>query len=159
MKSLFDLSGCVAIVTGTSRGLGQSFGRALARSGADLVITSRYPETLIEFKEEIEGLGKKVLPIELEDHEDAKKDLNILIEPDINSFIEIVVPKFFELTISSLLLEAITSEHAARTAAMDNATRNADDIIKETTMLFNKTRQADITKELMDIVNGSEAMK
>jgi F-type H+-transporting ATPase subunit gamma len=101
----------------------------------------------------------KVLPIELEDHEDAKKDLNILIEPDINSFIEIVVPKFFELTISSLLLEAITSEHAARTAAMDNATRNADDIIKETTMLFNKTRQADITKELMDIVNGSEAMK
>jgi len=82
MKSLFDLSGCVAIVTGTSRGLGQSFGRALARSGADLVITSRYPETLIEFKEEIEGLGKKVLPIELDvsSQEKINKMINITME-------------------------------------------------------------------------------
>ena len=101
----------------------------------------------------------KVLPIEFEDSEDTKKNSNILIEPDINSFIETVFPKFFNLTISSLLLEAVTSEHAARTVAMDNATRNADEIIKETTMLFNKTRQAYITKELMDIVNGAEAMR
>ena len=57
------------------------------------------------------------------------------------------------------MLDSITSEHAARTAAMDNATRNADDIIRETTKLFNKTRQASITTELMDIVNGAEAVK
>ena len=53
----------------------------------------------------------------------------------------------------------MTSEHAARTAAMDNATRNADDILRDTTILFNKTRQAYITTELMDIVNGAEAIK
>jgi F-type H+-transporting ATPase subunit gamma len=101
----------------------------------------------------------KILPIEFEDSEDIEQNPDILVEPNIDLFIETVFPKFFNLTLSSFLLEAITSEHAARTAAMDNATRNADDIIKDTTMLFNKTRQAYITKELMDIVNGAEAMR
>jgi len=64
--SLFDLSGKVAIVTGTSRGLGQYFGRALARAGADLVITSRDPESLADFQREIEGLGRRAAPIQLD---------------------------------------------------------------------------------------------
>ena len=62
----FDLTGKVAIVTGASRGLGQYFGRALARAGADLVITSRDPETLTPFKAEIETLGRKALPLSLD---------------------------------------------------------------------------------------------
>src|SRR6266516_3551692 len=62
----FDLTGKVAIVTGASRGLGQYFGRALARAGADLVITSRDPETLTPFKAEIEALGRKALPVSLD---------------------------------------------------------------------------------------------
>jgi NAD(P)-dependent dehydrogenase (short-subunit alcohol dehydrogenase family) len=65
-ENLFDLTGKVAIVTGTSRGLGQYMGRALARAGADLVITSRRIETLQSFKEEIEGLGRRALPVELD---------------------------------------------------------------------------------------------
>ena len=102
----------------------------------------------------------KVLPIQLEvDKSEDDKSGDILIEPGIESFVEEVLPKFFNLTISSILLESVTSEHAARTAAMDNATRNADDILRDTTILFNKTRQAYITTELMDIVNGAEAIK
>ena len=66
MQNLFDLSGKVAIVTGASRGLGQYFGRALAGAGADLVITSRNIETLAEFKKEIDGLGRKALPVQLD---------------------------------------------------------------------------------------------
>jgi gluconate 5-dehydrogenase len=62
----FDLSGKVAIVTGTSRGLGQYLGRALARAGADLVITSRNPATLKGFQGEIETLGRKALPLALD---------------------------------------------------------------------------------------------
>ncbi len=62
----FDLSGKVAVVTGTSRGLGQYMGRALAKAGADLVITSRHKDTLAEFQSEIEGLGRKALPLELD---------------------------------------------------------------------------------------------
>jgi gluconate 5-dehydrogenase len=62
----FDLSGKVAIVTGTSRGLGQYLGRALARAGADLVITSRAPGSLEPFRAEIEALGRRALPLELD---------------------------------------------------------------------------------------------
>ena len=64
--SLFDLTGKVAIVTGTSRGLGQYFGRALARAGADLVITSRKLGALDGFMREVEDLGRKALPLELD---------------------------------------------------------------------------------------------
>jgi NAD(P)-dependent dehydrogenase (short-subunit alcohol dehydrogenase family) len=61
----FDLSGRVAVVTGASRGLGQYFGRALAKAGADLVITSRKKEDCAAFQKEIEGLGRKAVPVEL----------------------------------------------------------------------------------------------
>jgi len=62
----FDLTGRVAVVTGASRGLGQYFGRALARAGADLVITSRDPATLKPFQQEIEALGRKAFPLALD---------------------------------------------------------------------------------------------
>ncbi len=65
-KSAFDLSGKVAIVTGASRGLGQYFGRALARAGADLIITSRRLPDLENFRREIEELGRKATPLELD---------------------------------------------------------------------------------------------
>ncbi len=62
----FDLSGKIAVVTGASRGLGQYLGRALARAGADLVITSRRLRDLKTFQSEIEDLGRQVLPLELD---------------------------------------------------------------------------------------------
>ena len=65
-EKLFDLSGKVAIVTGASRGLGQYFGRSLAKAGADLVITSRNIGSLVPFKTEIESLGRKALPLQLD---------------------------------------------------------------------------------------------
>ena len=72
---LFDLTGKVAIVTGTSRGLGQYLGRALAKAGADLVITSRDPATLSSFQQEIEALGRRALPLALDvrDHDSIQK--------------------------------------------------------------------------------------
>lgn len=65
-STMFDLSGRVAIVTGTSRGLGQYFGRALARAGADLVITSRTVESIEPFRREIEEMGRQALPLALD---------------------------------------------------------------------------------------------
>lgn len=65
-SKLFDLTGKVVIVTGTSRGLGQYMGRALAKAGADLVLTSRDPATLKPFQQEVEALGRKVLPLALD---------------------------------------------------------------------------------------------
>ena len=66
MSELFDLAGQVAVVTGTSRGLGQYFARALARAGADLVLTSRRRETLAPFEEEIHALGRRTVALELD---------------------------------------------------------------------------------------------
>jgi NAD(P)-dependent dehydrogenase (short-subunit alcohol dehydrogenase family) len=64
--TLFDLTGRVALVTGTSRGLGQYFARALARAGADLILTSRRKDDLLPFVDEIEALGRHAIPLELE---------------------------------------------------------------------------------------------
>jgi NAD(P)-dependent dehydrogenase (short-subunit alcohol dehydrogenase family) len=64
--ALFDLSGQVAIVTGTSRGLGQYFARALARAGADLVLTSRNRETLRDMEKEVKSLGRRSASLELD---------------------------------------------------------------------------------------------
>jgi gluconate 5-dehydrogenase len=65
-KRLFDLSGQTALITGASRGLGQYFGRALAGAGADLIITSRKKEDLAAFVKEIEALGRRATPLELD---------------------------------------------------------------------------------------------
>lgn len=70
-STLFDLSGQVALVTGASRGLGQYFSRALARAGADLVITSRNPQDLVPFVAEIEALGRRAVPIALDVRDEA----------------------------------------------------------------------------------------
>ena len=65
-ENLFDLTGQVAIVTGTSRGLGQYFARALARAGADLVLTSRRRETLADFESEMRAMGRRTVSLELD---------------------------------------------------------------------------------------------
>jgi NAD(P)-dependent dehydrogenase (short-subunit alcohol dehydrogenase family) len=72
-SELFDLSGQVAIVTGTSRGLGQHMARAMAKAGADLVITSRDSKTLVAFEDEIKKTGRRVLSLEL----DVRNQLSI----------------------------------------------------------------------------------
>jgi len=66
VSELFDLTGRVAMVTGTSRGLGQHFACALAKAGADLVLTSRKRESLLDFEAEIRALGRRVLSVELD---------------------------------------------------------------------------------------------
>jgi NAD(P)-dependent dehydrogenase (short-subunit alcohol dehydrogenase family) len=65
-NNLFDLNGRVAIVTGTTRGLGQQFARALANAGADLVLTSRNRDHLLSFETEIKGLGRRAVSLELD---------------------------------------------------------------------------------------------
>jgi NAD(P)-dependent dehydrogenase (short-subunit alcohol dehydrogenase family) len=75
MSGLFDLTGQVAIVTGTSRGLGQYFARALARAGADLVLTSRDHKSLAAFESEIAALGRRFVSLDLDvrNHESIEK--------------------------------------------------------------------------------------
>ena len=69
-----------------------------------------------------------------------------------------LLPRYINVQVYRALLDTSASEHAARMAAMDNATRNCNDMIQTLTLLYNKTRQASITSELIDIVGGAEAL-
>lgn len=82
-----------------------------------------------------------------------------LLEPSQQAIFDQLLPKNVEIQIFRAILDAQASEEASRMAAMENATKNADDMIKKLTLQYNKARQASITKELMDIVGGVEAMK
>jgi F-type H+-transporting ATPase subunit gamma len=81
------------------------------------------------------------------------------IEPDAKKLLQVLVPQALEFTIYRALLENQAGEHAARMAAMENATRNTEELIGSLTLQYNRARQAAITKELMEIVSGAEALK
>jgi F-type H+-transporting ATPase subunit gamma len=70
-----------------------------------------------------------------------------------------LLPKHISVQILNAFLQQETSEHAARMAAMDNATKNCTELIASLTLIYNKARQSAITAELMDIVGGAEALR
>ena len=80
------------------------------------------------------------------------------IEPDPESLLAVLVPKAVEVEIYRALLENQTGEHAARMAAMESATRNTEELVEKLTLQFNRARQAAITRELVEIVSGAEAL-
>ena len=82
-----------------------------------------------------------------------------LFEPPMEQFLEYLLPKYINVQVYHGFLENSASEHAARMTAMDNAQSNCKDMINNLTLIMNKARQAAITKELMDIVGGAEALK
>lgn len=98
------------------------------------------------------------LPIDLE--QDKNKDkkgviANYIIEPSPEEVLNSLLPKVLRMKIYTVLLDSNASEHAARTMAMQIATDNANDLIQDLTIMYNKTRQQAITNELLDIVGGS----
>lgn len=83
----------------------------------------------------------------------------LLFEPDPQTVIQQLLPRALSVSIFRILLEGLASEHGARMTAMENATKAAGDMIGSLTLAYNRTRQAAITKELMEIVSGAEALK
>ena len=79
-------------------------------------------------------------------------------EPDEAEILADLLPRNLAVQVFRGLLESAASEHGARMSAMDNATRNAGDMIKDLTLTYNRTRQAQITKELIEIISGAEAL-
>ena len=82
-----------------------------------------------------------------------------ILEPERGALLARLLPRYVEALITQALLEAVASEHGARMTAMDNATTNATEMIGSLTLSMNRARQAAITKELMEIVSGAEALK
>jgi F-type H+-transporting ATPase subunit gamma len=90
------------------------------------------------------------------DGDDTEPPLHI--EPDERRVLETLVPVAFEFVLYQMLLENQASEHAARMTAMEAATRNTEELIASLTLKYNRARQAAITKELVEIVSGAEAL-
>lgn len=82
-----------------------------------------------------------------------------LYEPSEREILDKLLPMYVEVQVYQALLESVASEHGARMTAMENATNNAAEMIEKLTLVYNKARQAAITKELIEIVSGAEALK
>ncbi len=122
----------------------------------EIVLAHNYFASAISQKMTFE----KLLPLETEEAGgEGESSSDYLFEPEKNQIIGSILPKYIQVRIERAMNESLTSEHAARMTAMENATSNADEVIAKLTLLFNKTRQAIITTELMDIVNGTEAQR
>jgi len=100
---------------------------------------------------------ERLLPIEAPAASDDPREY--LFEPDRNAVIESLLPRYVEVKVFQAVLESIASEHGARMTAMESASKNANDMIERLTLEMNRARQATITKELMEIVGGAEALK
>tara|TARA_B100001564_G_scaffold339034_2_gene331425 strand:+ start:405 stop:1274 length:870 start_codon:yes stop_codon:yes gene_type:complete len=103
--------------------------------------------------------SQKLLPVEKDDQlENHENKIMYDFEPNEEVILDDIIPKNIAIQIHSALLENLASEQGSRMTAMDNATRNANDMIDRLTLFYNRSRQALITKELIEIISGAEAV-
>jgi len=104
---------------------------------------------------------KQLLPITTESGSEEKHndDINYIYEPNRGYIFKYIIPKHLKAQLWRTLLESNAAELSARMTAMDNATNNADDLIKSLNLTYNKERQAAITREILEIVSGANALK
>jgi F-type H+-transporting ATPase subunit gamma len=102
-----------------------------------------------------------MLPIVREAKEESEEEARreFLFEPQAGEVLKALLPTYIRTLVYRAFLESIASEHAARRAAMKNATDNAEEMIKTLTLQFNKARQAQITQEITEISTSAEAVK
>jgi len=137
--------------------------RRIARSSINAFLEGSWDEVYLiygYFVNLIRQIPKteKFLPLEFEVGE-RNTPLSYIYEPEEEELLPQLLPLYLNTKIYSAMLETSVSEQAARMTAMDNANRACSDMVKQLTLYYNKVRQASITKELMDIVGGAEAIK
>jgi F-type H+-transporting ATPase subunit gamma len=143
--------------------------RSIVQELTDAYLKGEFDLVLViynEFKSVIQQriVIEQLLPIPPEDthHTGDRKSLaqvEYIYEPSSAEIINALVPRHLNFQLWRILLESNAAEQGARMAAMDNATTNAKELIRDLTLSYNKARQASITKELLEIVSGAEALK
>lgn len=101
----------------------------------------------------------QLLPIEAPDVEDSQGSTDYQFEPNADEVLNTLLPRYFMGLVWQALMEATASEHGARMSAMTSATDNAGKMIQQLTLKANRERQANITKEILEVVGGAEALK
>lgn len=115
------------------------------RDLTSIITTKKAQDYLKKHKRETEKVEEEVKPL----------NDNFLVEPDMQTVLSELIPKLGHLMVYTALLDSIASEHAARMVAMQTATDNADELLRQLNLQYNKSRQQAITSELLDIVGGS----
>ncbi len=145
-----------------------NFGAAegLARELTEIYQAGEVDAVYFIYNEFISAVSQKVsveqlLPIPAPQVEEKQgtSSVEYLYEPNREQLLADLLPRYLATKVWRAMLESVASEHGARMSAMDNATNNAKDMIGKLTLQYNRTRQAAITKELMEIVSGAEALK
>jgi len=146
--------------------LSYSHAEQLAQGLADAYLAGEVDEVVVAFNEFRSAISQAVrmdrlFPIAFEraEGEAPEADIDYLYEPSQREILATLLPKYVETQIFRMLLESVAGEHGARMTAMDSATNNAVDMISRLTLQMNRARQASITKELMEIIGGAEALK
>jgi F-type H+-transporting ATPase subunit gamma len=116
-------------------------------------------EKLLPIDPTVPGEATEIKTAEESENSDVVIGSNYIFEPSVKEILDEMLTKHFAVQVYRAMLESIASEHGARMSAMDGATRNAGQMIRKLTLTYNKLRQAAITKELMEIVSGAEALK
>jgi F-type H+-transporting ATPase subunit gamma len=156
-------------VTDLAREISYPMAARIAKQVMDYFLNGHYDEVRIvynEFKSAIaqEVVMEKLLPIAPDVGVTAVDEKNhfsadLIIEPSPQEIIEQLLNKYFAVQIYRSLSESIAAEHGSRMTAMENATKNAGEMIRGMTLTYNKLRQASITRELIEITTGAEALK
>jgi F-type H+-transporting ATPase subunit gamma len=141
-------------------------GIEIGQAASDQYTSGAFDEAHIIYNEFKSAMQQRVIveqmfPIESFDDSGSSEEVvgTYLYEPDESELLDALLIKHLHAQVFRILLESSAAEQAARMSAMDGATRNAGELIKKLTLYYNKTRQAAITKELMDIVGGAEALR
>lgn len=130
----------------------------------DFYLKGEYTEVRMiynEFKSAISQnvVDERILPVKLESETgDDYTARDFVFEPDAALILDNLLKKHFAVQIYRCLLESVASEHGARMSSMENATKNAGEMIRSLTLTYNKERQAKITTELIEITSGAEAL-
>lgn len=129
-------------------------------------INKEFDKVILVYNEFVSMIQQKIVKVQLlpipfieEKETDTTQPSNYIFEPDQLSIFESLIPKHLKAQIWRALLESNAAELSARMTAMDNATTNAQELIRSLNLTYNKERQAAITKEILEIVSGANALK
>lgn len=139
--------------------------QAIGRAAIEAFVEDRFQSVLLVYNEFTSVLQQRVVvdqvlpitPIQCPEGE-AKLFLDYLYEPDPVSIFDTLIPRHVEIQCYRALLESAAAEHAARLTAMEAASNNATEMIEDLTLYMNKVRQATITREIIEVVSGAEAL-
>jgi F-type H+-transporting ATPase subunit gamma len=137
--------------------------RIAANHAMDAFVAGEFDQVFLVFNE-FKNVATQIirteqfLPMAPVENEGATTETDYILEPSREFIIEELVPKALRVQFYKAILESNASEHGARMTAMDKATENAGDLLKELKLMYNRTRQAAITNEILEIVAGAEAL-